>query len=402
MKKLFSVFVFFVFGLVFLGTKNTIYAADCSTYNITLTGNIDGRVFQAGEPSNNITFTVNNVANSEYILQFRGNLMNGGTTSTTRSAQVSGGSFSFSESSATLLNPGNWTINLIGPGIGGLNNSCELANYEVQGARCQSVSVFQNRSDIGDPPMCFGGNGGGCLDASHPVTVRSVTYFGEGNTPFLGRIIHDKLGTPLGTHQGNPDPSTGILETSHGPFDAGQHTIIVRQDASLGSNPELCRISFNININCNNVPEENQCVEDEPIFNGGSAETVGPDTFSLCKQIPESQPEQRAACEACTGGTADDEANEGVWTAVGCINRDPQAVIRKFISVGLGMGGGVALLTFLAAGFIYSTSQGDPKAYGKAKEMMTAAVVGLIFIIFSVTILQFTGSTILRIPGFGG
>ncbi len=65
------------------------------------------------------------------------------------------------------------------------------------------------------------------------------------------------------------------------------------------------------------------------------------------------------------------------------------------------MSGGVALLTFLAAGFIFSTSQGDPKAYGKAKEMMTAAIVGILFVIFSITILQFIGYEILKIPGFG-
>jgi hypothetical protein len=67
----------------------------------------------------------------------------------------------------------------------------------------------------------------------------------------------------------------------------------------------------------------------------------------------------------------------------------------------LGIAGGVALLTILSAAFLFSISQGDPKRTGQAKEMMTAAVIGLLFVIFSVTILQFLGVTVLHLPGFG-
>ena len=129
---------------------------------------------------------------------------------------------------------------------------------------------------------------------------------------------------------------------------------------------------------------------------------MGPDEFSLCKQIPEEQVEQRSACLACTEGTDDYEGNAGVWTAIGCIKRDPQAIIEKLVTVGLGIGGGFALLMFLTAGFIYSTSQGSSEKVKNAKEMVTASIVGIVFVIFSVTILQFIGWSILKIPGFGG
>lgn len=140
---------------------------------------------------------------------------------------------------------------------------------------------------------------------------------------------------------------------------------------------------------------------------GPGATTVGKDSFSLCKQISEDQVDARGLslrdqCLECTGGSLEDEKDGGVWTAIGCIQRDPTSIIERLIRVGLGLSGGVALITFLAAGFIFSTSQGDPKEYGKAKEMMTASIVGLIFIIFSITILQFIGYSILKIPGFGG
>ena len=75
--------------------------------------------------------------------------------------------------------------------------------------------------------------------------------------------------------------------------------------------------------------------------------------------------------------------------------------MQRFITLGLGIGGGVSLLSTLAGGFILTTSQGDPKRTGQAKEMITNAVIGLIFVIFSVTILQFIGYTVFRLPGFG-
>ena len=97
-----------------------------------------------------------------------------------------------------------------------------------------------------------------------------------------------------------------------------------------------------------------------------------------------------------------DTGTEGIWTAIGCIKRDPTEIVQNLLRVGLGMGGGVALLMILAAGFLFSISQGDPKRTGQAKELVTAAVSGLLFIIFSVVILQFIGYTVLQIPGFGG
>jgi len=91
----------------------------------------------------------------------------------------------------------------------------------------------------------------------------------------------------------------------------------------------------------------------------------------------------------------------GIYTAIGCIGADSESIITRLVRIGLGISGGVALLMILAGAFIFSTSQGDPKKAGEAKELITSAVIGLIFIIFSVTLLQFIGVTVLRIPGFG-
>jgi hypothetical protein len=144
--------------------------------------------------------------------------------------------------------------------------------------------------------------------------------------------------------------------------------------------------------------------------------------FNLCGQIPGSLPDakaQRDACCKCATGSSGAEYSEansacakgeikfndttkpGLWTAVGCIDTSKDGLIKSFMRIGLGIAGGVALLTILIASFILSTSQGNPKRTGEAKEMLTNAIIGLLFIIFSVTILQFIGVTILQIPGFG-
>lgn len=91
----------------------------------------------------------------------------------------------------------------------------------------------------------------------------------------------------------------------------------------------------------------------------------------------------------------------GVWTAVGCVPTDPVGLIQTLIKIGLLIGGGIALLIILAGAFTLTVSQGDPKKTSEAKEMITSAIIGLIFIIFSVAILQFIGVQILKIPEFG-
>lgn len=130
-----------------------------------------------------------------------------------------------------------------------------------------------------------------------------------------------------------------------------------------------------------------------PIGGPGSGPGTGGGTYSLCTQIGDEG--AKAVCENCSD-------NDGIWTAFGCIKTNPRSIVTTFMQIGLGLAGGVALIMILAAGFLFSTSQGDIKRTGEAKELLTSAVMGLLFIIFSVVILQFIGVSILQIPGFGG
>lgn len=140
------------------------------------------------------------------------------------------------------------------------------------------------------------------------------------------------------------------------------------------------------------------CTEDDrqqPPLEGEGQQEGEFNAFSLCEQV--SDPTANAACENCLASTN----GNGIWTAVGCFSGEPAQIIGSLIRLGLNIGGGIALIMILVAGFMFSTSQGDPNKVKEAKELMISAVIGLFFIIFSVTILQFIGSSLLKIPGFG-
>lgn len=87
-------------------------------------------------------------------------------------------------------------------------------------------------------------------------------------------------------------------------------------------------------------------------------------------------------------------------TALGPIQTDPVSFIKSLMGVILGLAGGIALLLIIYSGYKLMTSQGNPETIQGARETLTSAIVGLLFIIFSMVILQIIGAGILGIPGF--
>ncbi len=91
-----------------------------------------------------------------------------------------------------------------------------------------------------------------------------------------------------------------------------------------------------------------------------------------------------------------------VDTAVGEISVEPFEFVKSIMGTLLGLAGGIAVVLIIVAGYRRMASQGNPEAAQAAREQITSAIVGLLFIIFSLVILQTIGVDILRIPGFGG
>jgi len=101
-----------------------------------------------------------------------------------------------------------------------------------------------------------------------------------------------------------------------------------------------------------------------------------------------------AACPPCP--TPND-----VCTALGCIPSIPTNFVAWLLARAISLGGGIAFLLMIFGGFKIITSSGNPEAVKVGQELITSALMGLIFIIFSVFLLQLIGVKILQIPGFG-
>jgi hypothetical protein len=67
----------------------------------------------------------------------------------------------------------------------------------------------------------------------------------------------------------------------------------------------------------------------------------------------------------------------------------------------VGIGGGIAFLLILYAGFMIMTASGNPERLKAGQELLTSAISGLILLIFSVFILKFIGVDILGLDAFG-
>lgn len=94
------------------------------------------------------------------------------------------------------------------------------------------------------------------------------------------------------------------------------------------------------------------------------------------------------------------EGENTVETAIGCVDTSISGVVGYLITFSAGIAGGIAFLMLLYGGLQIMISSGDPKRLAAGREQVSAAVAGLLLIIFSVFLLGFVGYNIFGIPGF--
>jgi hypothetical protein len=117
-------------------------------------------------------------------------------------------------------------------------------------------------------------------------------------------------------------------------------------------------------------------------------------TKSACDALSK---EDKPKCSVCMDG------KEQVWTAFGCLptgTNDDSNFVTTLLKFGSGIAGGIAFLLIIIGGFQIVMSAGNPEKVNEGKELVTSAIVGLLFIIFSIFILRFIGVDLLAIPGF--
>jgi len=167
---------------------------------------------------------------------------------------------------------------------------------------------------------------------------------------------------------------------------------------------------------CNTLPGNIQCFRSW--CDSGQVEVCQSNSFCFCYQPGETiqegacsgqaaDPDSPNSCVVFTGESPESDVFEGcsgqaINTAIGCIPiGDTNALIGFILRWAIGIGGGIAFLLILYAGFMIMSSAGNPERLKAGQELMTSAIAGLIMLIFSVFILRVIGIDILKLGQFG-
>jgi len=156
--------------------------------------------------------------------------------------------------------------------------------------------------------------------------------------------------------------------------------------------------------------------------------TSGP-RYAVCDQCgycpPSSPPSSWSACQKClypsinpdpavgdslkidpTSGLAPTPYFGQQYTFLGCLSTGAgsltknSGVLQIILKTIFSIIGGIAFLYLLYGAFILATSQNDPEKLNYGKRLIYGAIIGLIFSLTSVLLINFMASQILKIPGF--
>jgi hypothetical protein len=88
-----------------------------------------------------------------------------------------------------------------------------------------------------------------------------------------------------------------------------------------------------------------------------------------------------------------------IYNELGCIGTDnTSTVVNTFMRLALGIMGGIVILRIIQGAI--TMQQGSPESVEEGREIIVAALVGLLVLIFSAAILNFLGINILGIKDF--
>lgn len=113
---------------------------------------------------------------------------------------------------------------------------------------------------------------------------------------------------------------------------------------------------------------------------------------NICVNVPGNN--EPNAPNAPVKGTCSKDTE--IDTAIGCVPIGDITALTTFaLRWLLGIGGGIAFVMILVAGFQIMTSEGNPQKLKIGQEILTSAVAGLLLIIFSIFVLRLIGVNIL-------
>ncbi|MCL4363634.1 pilin [Patescibacteria group bacterium] len=97
------------------------------------------------------------------------------------------------------------------------------------------------------------------------------------------------------------------------------------------------------------------------------------------------------------------------YTFLGCLGGSSSftssgsagGVVQSILNIVFSIAGGIAFLYLIYGSFIIATSQAAPERLNYGKRLVSGAIIGLIFTLGSVLVVNFIASGILKVPGFG-
>jgi hypothetical protein len=87
-------------------------------------------------------------------------------------------------------------------------------------------------------------------------------------------------------------------------------------------------------------------------------------------------------------------------TALGCLSVETKGFTIALLQFLAGVAGAVSLVIMLIATIQIMTGGDNAEQVKKGKELFTSAITGLLFIIFSVTLLRIVAGDIIQLDGF--
>lgn len=160
-----------------------------------------------------------------------------------------------------------------------------------------------------------------------------------------------------------------------------------------------CKGISNPNFDSNGNPTFYQaCTLDNPTCPSGFYCSTAPISITGYACIKSAVPTAPVPCLSWDKDSRCLKVGTGLNISIGTT---PLDLIKSIFSVVLSLSGGIAILLIILSGYRILASQGNPEALKGAREQLTAAIVGLLFIIFSLVILQIIGYDILNLPSFG-
>ncbi len=355
MSKFFSTILsfFFIFlFLIVLPFYNYAFAASCSSAGIKVSSD----PAEPKAPVSSIKLNLDNIdPNSQYQLKVSRSCFGPGLPCfdfITNSSSDNQGHASFTINEKDVLHPNTYTGYLF-------KNDHQICDV--------SYKIFEH--DYTTPPSCKLTYGPSAPTSKETIRV-NVENINPGNY-----FLHLDNKTLAGATVDSSKKGTFVV----GPFpdiELGR-TYILGMSANFGESTSfLC--STNVSFKSGGSSTPRPVPGEASILNGGGC------TLGQCSA---------AAGQTCNG-------DRGILTALGCVPTDPGGLINGMLKMVTGAAGGIALMLMVFGSIQMMTSAGNPDQLKAGRERFFSAAIGLLFIIFSILLLQIVGVDILQLPGF--